>query len=161
MADVDALNQLKDIHLPITVGWWPLAPGWYVLIAVTFGFVLLFTHLIYKRHVHARAKKQALLLLQLYATQYEQDHNAQLASARISELLKRVALVYYPREQVASIYGQYWIDFLNKTGKRVEFNAVQSMLLDSPFKTNERVNLKPLIIQARLWIKQRKVPCSN
>jgi hypothetical protein len=161
VADVDALTQLKDIHLPEAIGWWPLAPGWYVLIAVALMAVWYSADRLYKRHVHARAKKQALLLLQTYTAQYEQDHNAQLTSARISELLKRVALAYFPREQVASTYGQAWIDFLNKTGKGVDFEPVKSMLLDSPFKTKESLNLKPLITRAQLWIKQRKAPCSN
>ena len=25
---------LRDLHLPAEVGWWPLAPGWWVLIAI-------------------------------------------------------------------------------------------------------------------------------
>ena len=27
-----SLDKLHDIVLPETVGWWPLAPGWYVLL---------------------------------------------------------------------------------------------------------------------------------
>ena len=29
----DAL-PLRDLQLPETVGWWPLAPGWWVLITL-------------------------------------------------------------------------------------------------------------------------------
>ena len=25
---------LKDLHLPAEIGWWPLAPGWWGVIAV-------------------------------------------------------------------------------------------------------------------------------
>lgn len=161
MAEVDALAQLKDIHLPATVGWWPLAPGWYVVLILFFLLLGFITFVCYRRYLNARAKKQALALLQSYVHQYEKDRNTQLASTRISELLRRVALVYFPREQVASIHGQEWINFLNKTSKGVDFEAVKTMLLDSPFKPNEQINLNPLITQATLWIKQRRGQCSN
>lgn len=161
MAKVDALAQLKDIHLPLPIGWWPLAPGWYgvmiLVLIVSAGIVTL----VRRRRRTRQPKKQALALLQVYTAQYTQDYNAQLASARISELLKRVALVYYPRQQVASIHGQAWIQFLNQTGSKVDFEPVKDLLLDVPFKPNEQTDLQPLIKQAQLWIKQRKVPCLN
>ena len=25
---------LRDLHLPEAIGWWPLAPGWWILIAI-------------------------------------------------------------------------------------------------------------------------------
>jgi hypothetical protein len=161
VAKGDVLAQLKDIHLPESIGWWPLAFGWYVVILIVLILAMVLVFFLHKRHRNALAKNQALELLTHYMNQYEKDRNAQLASARISELLRRVALVYYPRAEVASLHSNAWIEFLNKTGKGVDFNPVQSMLLDSPFKTAETVDLKPLIICAQLWIKQRGVPCSN
>lgn len=161
MAKTEPLAQLKDIHLPEPISWWPLAPGWYVLMLLALVIVILISHSIYKRRTNALAKRKALELLKVYKEQYEKDSNAQLASARISELLRRVALVYYPRTEVASIHGIAWVEFLNKTGKKIDFNPVKSMLLDSPFKTAESVNLKPLFARAEQWIRQRGVPCSN
>ena len=35
---------LRDLHLPDAIGWWPLAPGWWGVIAalgVLLGYVLL------------------------------------------------------------------------------------------------------------------------
>lgn len=161
MAKADVLAQLKDIHLPDSIGWWPLAPGWYALMLIILIIVAALAYWLRKRHKNALAKNQALELLKSYTRQYEKDRNTQLASARISELLRRVALVYYPRTMVASLHSEAWIEFLNKTSKGVDFNPVKSMLLDSPFKTKETIDLQPLITQAQLWIKQRRVPCSN
>lgn len=161
MAETDALTQLKDIHLPEAIGWWPLAPGWYVVMLLMLLLIAGVGYLIHKKHLNSLAKNQALKILDSYSEQYEKDRNVQLTSARISELLRRVALVYYPRREVASLHGDEWIVFLNKTGKKVDFTPVKAMLLDSPFKTAETINLKPLITRARLWIKQRGVPCSN
>jgi len=161
VAKADALAQLKDIHLPDSIGWWPLAPGWYGVIILILFLMMALAYVAYKRHVNALAKNQALELLHSYKEQYEKDRNAQLTSARVSELLRRVALVYYPRAEVASLHGEAWVAFLNQTSKSIDFKPVKSMLLDSPFKTSETVNLKPLLVRAERWIKQRGAPCSN
>ena len=161
MAKANALAQLRDIHLPDSISWWPLAPAWYVVMLLILFLTIALAYYAHKRRLNALAKNQALDLLNTYIEHYEKDHNAQLASARISELLRRVALVYYSRDEVASLHGDAWVDFLNQTSKEVDFKPVKSMLLDSPFKTAETVNLKPLITRAQLWIKQRGVPCSN
>jgi hypothetical protein len=161
VANADPLAQLKDIHLPQPIGWWPLAPGWYVLLALLLFLVFFLAQWIYKRHRHALAKKQALLLLNNYQKQYEAEQNVPQTSAHISELLRRVALVYYPRSAVASLHGDDWLNFLNQTGKGIDFNQVREMLLDAPFKTEGSMDLKPLFKTAQLWIKQRRGPCSN
>lgn len=159
MAKSDPLAQLRDIHLPEPVSWWPLAPGWYVLMLLILLIMMIITYLVYKRHVNGLAKNKALELLKTYKDHYDKDRNAQVASARVSELLRRVALVYYPRAQVAGLHGDDWVEFLNKTSKKIDFKPVKAMLLDSPFKTGETVNLKPLFTRAEQWIKQRGVPC--
>lgn len=161
MAKTDPLAQLKDIQLPTPINWWPLAPGWYVLILLVLLLILYFIRIAYRKHRHALAKNQALNLLQTYKEQYDKVHNVSVTSAQISELLRRVALVYYPREQVASLYGEAWLTFLQQNSKGIDFTSVKSMLLDAPFKSSATMNLKPLFDTAQLWIKQRRVPCSN
>ncbi len=161
MVKTDPLAQLKDIHLPNPVSWWPLAPGWYVMGIFILFLISLFAFWLYKRHAHALAKKQALKLLAHYKKQYEKTSDTSLTSAHISELLRRVALVYYPRDQVASLQGDAWLQFLNETSKGIDFNPIRHMLLDTPFKQKDTVNLTPLFHKAEHWIKQRRVPCSN
>ena len=34
------LLPLRDLHLPEMVGWWPLAPGWWFLIALAAAVIL-------------------------------------------------------------------------------------------------------------------------
>ncbi|WP_342447551.1 DUF4381 domain-containing protein [Legionella israelensis] len=157
----ESLKQLKDIHLPAPISWWPLAPGWYILAALLLFIFLALAYKIYQRYLDSRPKKQALKLLDEYYQQYEKQRNCSFISARVSELLKRVALAYYPRKNVAGLKGEDWIHFLNRTGKEVNFNPVKNMLLELPYQPNETCSLKPLFTRAERWIKQRRKPCSN
>lgn len=56
MANTDPLAQLKDIHLPTPIGWWPLAPGWYILMGLILFLVIIFAYGVYKRYRNALAK---------------------------------------------------------------------------------------------------------
>ena len=155
----DALAQLRDIHLPPSISWWPMAPGWYLVLLIALVLILYLACYLHKKNRHAKPKKQALALLEIYKQDYERDKNTQVTSARISELLRRVALVYFPRSQVASIYGEDWIGFLKNTSEGIEFQQLKVLLLELPFKPSEEVNLQPLIKAAESWIKQRRGPC--
>ncbi|KTC70248.1 hypothetical protein Lbir_1831 [Legionella birminghamensis] len=162
MTEPNALNNLRDIHLPEAIGWWPLAPGWYLLILVILCIFILGLYYFFEYQKNSKPKRHALKLLAQYQEEYQRTGNSQLASTRISELLKRVALVYFSRETVASLKGDDWVAFLNQTGKKINFNAVRQQLLELPYQSStSQVNLAPLFTRARLWIKQRGKRCLN
>ncbi len=159
MDNQSALASLRDIHMPAPIGWWPPAMGWIILgvvvILILFGIIGFAIHYV----INSRAKRQALRVLASYQEAYLKQPRTQLTSARISELLKRVALVYYPREQVASLVGDEWVAFLNKTGKQLDFNSVSVLLLECPYRPSAKHDLSPLFHLAQQWIKQRSGRC--
>lgn len=159
MDNQSALANLRDIHMPVPIGWWPPAYGWIILgvlalflVSALIGFLIYYV-------INNRAKRQALRLLETYRDAYSKQKNAQLTSARISELLKRVALVYYPREKAASLSGEAWLTFLNQTSKRLDFHSVSVLLLECPYKPSVEQDLSPLFHLAQQWIKQRRGRC--
>ena len=139
-ADQYSLNNLRDIVTPDAPGIWPLAPGVWVVLAVL-AAVLLIIGLqrlaLYKRNAYRRA---GLLLLNHVKTDRD-----------ISVLLKRVALAAFPREQVASLYGRDWADFLKQTCPESQFTVAD--LTSSSSEANAE-----LMKQAGLWIRQHRVP---
>ena len=157
----EELAKLHDIHLPDAIGWWPLAPGWYLLAILSIVTLMAVVFFLGRYYLNGRARRQALRLLTLFQQQYQRDANSQLTAARISELLKRVALVYFPREQVASLQGESWVAFLNTTAKDLDFNRVRSELLETPYQSTMDRDLAPLFIIARAWISQRRGSCLN
>lgn len=161
MADSQVLAKLHDIHLPPSIGWWPLAPGWYLVILSAVLFTFFVTYLARRSYLNGRAKRQALQLLKRYEQEYQTKPNSQISSMNVSELLRRVALVYFPREEVASLQGTAWIAFLTKSSKGIDFNALSDYLLVLPYQPAQEISLQPLFSNARLWIRQRGKPCLN
>jgi hypothetical protein len=156
------LASLRDIHLPPPIGLWPLAKGWYILSLVVVVLLLFLVYAVVRFIQKGRGKRQALRVLQTYQLDYLTNRNTQVSAARISELLRRVALVYYPREAVASLQGQAWIDFLNQNSKNIDFNPVSLLLLACPYQPMaNQEDLKPLFQTAKQWIKQRRGQCLN
>lgn len=151
MDNQQALQQLRDIHLPPPISGWPLAPGWYVLFVSVLLFIFGVIVLFYKHRIKTRAKRHALRLLTHTTTH-----------AAISTLLKRVALAYYPRARVANLHGEAWIMFLNETARGVNFHEVQTALIHTPYQLNPKAqDLDQLIRMARHWIKQQGARCLN
>jgi hypothetical protein len=92
--------------LPTTAGWSILA-GW--LLAV----LILAARYLMKRRRHNRYRREALALLK--TIEGESDLCPVESAQRIAALLKRTALAAYPRQQVASLSGKDWAQFLKES----------------------------------------------
>jgi hypothetical protein len=167
MAEHMTLAALRDIHLPAPIGLWPVAPGWIVLVMLV--VVLLFSSVwfIWRFYRYRLGVRIALRLLNTYEKQAIDKRQSHASVVQATILLKRVALHYYPRVAVASLHGDDWITFLNKSSKKLDFNMIRSELLVFPYQasTESRPLLLPddslFFTMIRSWIKQRRKPCSS
>ena len=160
MPDISLLSNLRDIHLPTTVSAWPPGPAYYALVALLIMIVLIVIK--HKKHQRYTApKREALSELAQIESHYAQNPDPKLTAAAITSLLKRVALVYHPRIDVASLHGENWLIFLQNTSHHIDFKSIQTSLLDNPFNPSSTENLNPLLTAARRWIKQRRKRCLN
>ncbi len=105
MPDTTSLANLRDIAVPPPVSWWPLALGWWVVIALTLVFIALYGYRTWQRW-KANAYRRAALTELRSATN----------DATIAEILKRTALCASPRADVASLAGDNWCQWLCATG---------------------------------------------
>ncbi|WP_325893524.1 DUF4381 domain-containing protein [Grimontia sp. NTOU-MAR1] len=94
---------LADIHLQQTPGIWPLAWGWWLLIAAALVFLVAFFLWQQKRQQRRAAQQEALKALRGIHSLSE-----------INILLKRAALTYYPRDDVAALTSERWMAFLDQ-----------------------------------------------
>ncbi len=156
MADTDAgsLDRLHDIVTPPPVSWWPLAPGWYVvggLGLILLGLAAWDAAARWRRDRYRREASQEL------------DRLAPTAQnlAAVAELLKRVALVAYPRDQVAALTGEPWLEFLDRTGGGSRFVQGAGRHLESATFRQTPPELGPddlaaLIADVRHWIQHHR-----
>lgn len=66
----DPLQQLHDIVEAQPVGWWPLAPGWWILMLIAACLIIWSFIFLYKRHKRLSWKRQAFKELRKLETAY-------------------------------------------------------------------------------------------
>jgi len=147
----DPLQGLRDIHLPAPVSFWPPAPGWWILALLI--VVLLIAGIWWWRRWQGRAYQRSALK-QLHALQ-SRLHAGEAEShiiADLSILLRRAAMTRYGREQVASLQGKAWLEFLDRTGRHSTFASEGQALLDAPYRKQTTQQATPLIHLAQRWL---------
>lgn len=105
---------IRGLHLPPEVGWWPLAPGWWVLIALSALLLVALARLIARRSRRNRARRAALKQLDLARRTYAADGDVTKLATRLSEILRRTMLAYAPRQDVAGLTGRAWVEWLDR-----------------------------------------------
>ena len=126
---------LRDLHLPEPVGWWPPAPGWWLLAGMLLlGLVWLLVW--YVRHrAFTAARRHALKHLDTYSAEFVKHGDAVLLGKQISELLRRTMLAYAPRAEVAGLTGEAWLEWLDRDLDRAHFvDGDGRPLIDWPYR---------------------------
>lgn len=138
-----SLSNLRDIVMPDAPPFWPPAPGLWVALAMVAAILLLVAWRLYTVRNRNAYRKAGLMLLGNAETAYD-----------VSVVLKRVALAVFPRDQVASLYGDDWAAFLHKTCPRSYFKALVSSSSDAEPDGD-------LVELASIWIRHHRVPKST
>ena len=108
----DAL-PLRDLHLPETVGWWPLAPGWWALIALFAAGTAYLAWRWYRAWRINAPRRHALRELARFEAAYLEHQDPVTLGKQLSELLRRGMLAYAPRADVAGLTGDAWLAWLD------------------------------------------------
>jgi hypothetical protein len=105
---------LRDLHLPDAVGWWPLAPGWWVVLAIVVAALGYGAWRQYKRWRFNAPRRYALRELARFEAEYLEHRNPVTLSKQLSQLLRRGMLAYAPRDEVAGLTGEEWLAWLDE-----------------------------------------------
>lgn len=146
------LVDLKDIILPTTyetalpaIGWWLLG----VLVILSLSLLLFAAWRFWNLD---KPRREALLKLK--------QQPATLAELNL--LMKRLALSYYPRQQVASLNGQAWLVFLDSTSRKNQaaFSELQDAWQQALYSATPSDSAQQCIQLGEQWIKQLRPPLS-
>ncbi len=151
--------QLRDIHLPAEPGWWPPAPGWWVVAALVLVLVVWASRIALRRYRLHRQRQR--LLARLDALARPDGTLTPDAVAEISTLLRRLALMRYPRQRVAALTGREWLRFLDQTldetgGNNRFSHGPGQVLASGPYQARlpDDVDFAALNTLVRDWIKR-------
>ncbi|OYU00032.1 MAG: hypothetical protein CFE40_01565 [Burkholderiales bacterium PBB1] len=115
------LAQLAPDRAPPPLGWWPLAPGWWGLVAVLLLALALAGWLRKRARQPSIKRWQRVALRELAQLQRTPrptgSDDAQLAR-ELQHLLRRYAIARHGRETVASLSGDAWLAFVVRHGGR-------------------------------------------
>jgi len=165
--DPASLSNLNDIVLPAKISWWPLAPGWYVLIALLSLALLWWLWQAWQNWKHNRYRRQSLQELAQIQSELKNNNTAATAILKIPALLKRTALAAYPREQIAGLSTQDWFKFLNRTTPTPLFSqqaidALQTLAYASKDRAAiANIAIAPTLASVSAWIRQHQLPISK
>lgn len=123
---INPLDSLRSIHLPDPISWWPLATSAWITIAL---IVILITGLLYFIADYRRKtayKKIALHNLENIST--KTLDNSQFIS-ELNRLLKQCLMVKKPREDIARLQGDQWLNTLDALHQSTAFSQGSGRIL--------------------------------
>lgn len=154
---MNPLDNLKDIQQPAEIGLWPPAYGWWMLAILVLIAIVLSVKFILSYAQKRKAQKQALVALDQINVQDT------MAANQINQLLKRVAIAYFPSINVQQLHGQHWVDFLLQALPESIAQQQQATLEQMQNQLYQATGQKNLAIEsikqsAQLWIKKATPP---
>jgi len=141
---------LKPMQQPDAISGWPLAPGWWLLLALS--LLVAFALWRYWKKRSADPRRFALQALKQIEIQHAQASDDRAALMACNALLKRSALSLFPRQDVAALAGERWLAFLLAQSRGCEPQQL-ALLVDGPYRATIELEGSALFAACRQWIK--------
>ncbi|MCB1603471.1 MAG: DUF4381 domain-containing protein [Gammaproteobacteria bacterium] len=146
--------QLRDIHLPQEPGFWPLAPGWWVLLVL----FLISLYFVIKWFVARNKQNRLIQVLQNSLNdsrnRFDQHKNKHQLASEISVLLKRFVKHVLGDTQAASLSGQSWISYLNQYSESLVFDQYYNELCEAQYSPKADYDVSGLIAVVKNFFPQ-------
>ena len=144
------LDLMHELVVPEPVSWFPQTSGWWVLLGWALAVAILVGAAIVRRRRRNRYRREALATLDAIATHSQMS--ASESAQRVAEVVKRTALVAYPRARVASLYGKDWARFLcESAGNDKQVTEAAESLAGAAYRPG--ADGRSLLGPARRWVK--------
>lgn len=154
---INALENLRDIHLPAPIGWWPPAPGWWIFAALIILSAIALSLWLARRARMRRYRRSALQQLQTLYQRWQRQRDDIAFAQAANRLLKQTALAAFPASDVAALSGADWLDWLDRKLAKPRFTdpnvrALATLYLREP----EAIAAEPLHDAAQHWIRSHR-----
>jgi hypothetical protein len=152
--------DLRDIHLPDPISWWPIAPGWWLLI-VSLLLIIAVIFISRKIYLGKQLKRDIISELENIKLQFNKTQNKSQLAKSLSILLRRASISYYPENNIAGLTGNNWLNYLditnsNASADRVFQSDTGEVLLSAPYLPDNSIqdyDAKALIQLCESWLR--------
>jgi len=124
----DPLSNLRGIHMPAPVSFWPPAVGWWLLVLAGIVLVLL-GYWGFKYYFRPNIRKDAMIELDKLNQGLKQGRSHHQFYINASVLVRRIAITIFGRRKVAGMAGETWLKFLDETSGTTFFTSGNGRLL--------------------------------
>jgi len=145
----DLIQQLAPLRTPDPIGFWPLAPVWWVVIGLLVIALSFLCFQLLKRYQRNSYRREALKWLSEL-----QEANSDVQA--LSGALKATALNAYEATSVASLSDESWPNFLRESCSKLSGDALD--VLSRVHAPNPGVVRALDWRDAALWVKYHEVP---
>ena len=156
-ATSNLLAQLDDIKGLDPISWWPLAPGWWALLALAVLALLVAAAMYWRRRAYWRSwRGDAAKALGALYTRLTDANSGEIAGA-LSILLRRVAMRRFSRPECAGLQGVRWLRWLTANDVAgFDWAAHGTLLIEAPYappgRYFSRKSVERLIAAAKRWV---------
>lgn len=145
-------ERLLDIHTVAEPGWWPPAPGWWVLAVLSLAVLSLGAVRLYRRlRVQLRRRRLLRQLEQIEARFDPVRRPADYLSA-LNRVFRAIALRAFPSSGCARLEGQAWVAFIQSRMPAAADREALSALESGPYRPRPEFDAVALSGCARQWI---------
>jgi len=149
-------QQLRDLHLPEQVSWWPLATGWWILLVLSLLGLGTLTYLVKAKLKRNRYRKAALSELQSTYLSWQKNQDSAKYLQGANAILKRCMMHICNDTEALSQTGQTWITTLNQHATKSLSPPVQTALGLACYQSTPTVDVESLHPQITHWIKSHR-----
>ncbi len=161
------MDGLRDIHGLDGVPWWPLAPGWWLLLALVLSGLALYAgrRWLERRDPLAGWRREARRRLRGLRRRVARDDPKALLG-ELSELLRRIAMQRCGRQGCAGLSGEEWLQWLDRNDPAgFAWAGHAELLLVAPYAPPghpvDRAALRILVDAALRWVDRMGRPAAG
>lgn len=157
------LANLREIPLPPAVPYTPQTIGWLVMALLLLAAVAFIGWRLYRRHLMNRYRRDALVELAAIERKVRAGASRREGLCELPSLVKRTALAFVPREEIAGLTGRAWLSYLDRTYPAAGFAEGPGRLLSQlAYETGPGIDalreddVNNLLVLVRKWIEKHR-----
>ena len=157
MNSADPLLALRDIHVPPPPGFWPPAPGWIGSACIVIAMAAVAVIVARRWWRAGQPRREALAALRALRKLHRDGATDTEIAVELSVLVRRVALARAPREEVAGLTGERWIEWIESTLPRSgeDFGTgLRAALHAAPYARRCRFDAAHALSDCETWIRR-------